>query len=200
MRVIYGRIAPGWCHELHIRADGVGDGLLGGHPPRGASPRGVTKNTRFFATLPLNQTLDVSLFLHFDFDAMWDARGVVQTEQTLIEVVTHERAETRNRSEWRSELPAMSLEIGPQVRDEARDGGGPLPHHKLGGCPRLVWEREETVSELSTLAAGGGKLFAQFAFPSSSDAIVDGDWPFGDGLFHAFMGPGGSKWWFLWDS
>lgn len=179
---------------------------LGGAPPEGVVPSKRTNLARFFMTLPLSAEgeSEVSVFLGFDFDQMANVtRRVLGPADDLIEVIEHEkRARGRDSDEFLSEVSPHPLIIGVQSPDWFITGGERVIEsgHKIGGRPYVEQPRSTLLREMDSMMAEGFRQFVQIGFPGGRDSDVEGDWPFGDGIFHLFMKKAATiEWRWMWE-
>ena len=190
--------------EVHIVPDTeVGFGRIGGMPPEGVEP---SRPGRYFVSFALHDGTDdaASMFLHFDFDGMADARGIVGVHESEVSVVVHPPAPRTTTSEFASELSGHALVAGEEVDDmpepEPDDDEfepQPIGGHKLGGEPHLIRHKATTIDSLAAAKADGFEHCLQIDFPSRDDDDIRGDWPFGDGIMQIFRN--GRQFRFLWD-
>ena len=154
---------------------------IGGHSPVLVAP--ASSDFCYFGTLPfaIEPMLDVSIFGDFENDAWFDLPVLLQVDG-LVEFVLHDPAERG--SEGRRCLPEHPLVLGVAQPDAGEDGV--YANHKLGGTPYLLQD-DELAEPFAELTQQGFRHFCQFEFPGHRDALVDGDWPFGDAIFHAFF-------------
>lgn len=205
---------PFTCIPLRISETGNDPaGLLGGRPPRGVSPI-EQKQLRYFATVPLaiEPRLDVSIFVA-DFTQLLPRRGQLN-DPGLVWPLVHAPQPRAVASEVASSLTERALLLLGETDDVPldEDAAAPLEEteemlldgldcHKIGGAPRLVRRTPELVEAVRSILRSDFKLIAQFTFPDDQDALVSGDWPFGDGVFSLFgQEPfGADSWKWYWD-
>lgn len=140
-----------------------------------------------------------------DFDPILEVRGKI-AGLGLLEVVVHSPiARATVSSLLDSNLSEHYLAFQPACEDWVLGDEGERvvrSGHKLGGIPYLINPRERMVSDLEEIYSEGFRQVAQFDFPSRNDAMVAGDWPFGDGLFSLFGRKpfkAAEDWRWLWD-
>lgn len=192
------------CTPLVIGPADHGRGSrLGGRPPDGIEPR-VIPNARYFATIVLttHPTEEASLFFPMAGDVVAAPSGTIHSG--LIEVIVHgeSRRGTTNHS---GGLPEHSLVSLPTRHDWSEDEEGRVTiesTHKYGGRPFLIRREEVIEAAVRDLFDTGYFQVLQLDFPvGDDDVVVDGPWPFADGMFHLFGRRAGATWdwrWF-WD-
>jgi hypothetical protein len=172
---------------------------IGGVPPAGVTPVRVEPLTQYFATLGLEEGLDVSLFTTFDYKSPESVfnffRGTYKLHDesiSLVQFVVHKQTGVRNQgSELKSDLPILFFAFGSEGNDpecSTVEGlGNPAIYvdHKVGGQPYFGQLEGEVGVALSLLYNGYVHLL-QLVFPSNKDAVVNVDWPFGEAVFHVF--------------
>ena len=170
---------------------------MGGEPPIGVIPSRVEAQTRYLATLGLEDDLDVSLFSTFDYHSpqspynFFRATYKLQGQSPgLIEFVVHSRKSRRHAgSTLKNELPALGFVGGNPGMDpetiEALGNPAVYTDHKVGGQPFFNQLEGETGASLELLHNGYVHLL-QIAFPSNRDTMINVDWPFGEAIFHVF--------------
>ena len=172
---------------------------MGGAPPVGVMPDRVEPQTRYLATLGLEEGLDVSLFVTFDYTSRQSLfnffRGTYKLHDEsnpLVQFVVHKQTSVRNQtSALKSELPALVFAFGVQGTDpecstvEALGDPSIYVDHKVGGQPHFEQIEGDVGAALSLLHNGYVHL-VQVVFPSNEDAMVSVDWPFGEAVFHVF--------------
>lgn len=180
------------CLPITVGAGETQSGArLGGLRPEGIRPK--TASARYFATLPLTQDreTELSVFLAFDFDGMANAsRRILTNADDPLEVLVHEARPRANDPDNASELSAHPLEIHGTAPDWFVTGGKKVIEsgHKIGGRPYIEQRSPSLLAELERLTSSGFRQFVQIGFPSGRhDAIVTGDWPFADGVFHLLV-------------
>ncbi len=193
------------CVPFRIGNDDIESGpRLGGRPPDGIEPRSILE-ARYFATIPLrtDPNEELSIFFPMRGDVVAASSGVLHTN--FIEVIVHPESTRGGSNNHRSPLPEHPLFLLPSRDDFFEDDEGQVvveSHHKLGGRPFLIHDDPETERALRLLSAAGYHHIVQFDFPAGGDdAIIDGPWPFIDGMFHLFGRRNGEMWnwqWF-WD-
>jgi hypothetical protein len=186
----------------------VGDGTsetgprLGGDPPQGILPSNQLLLTRYFATVPisLEPDLEASIFLSFDFAQMAKYSGILCNDE-LVQVVIHEPSRRGSQSQLSSNLSAHPLIIKDFQTDWVIDDGIQLVEsgHKIGGRPYIIHNEPSIHEESAKIMADGFVQIIQLDFPGGGgDAIVSGDWPFADGMFHLFGKVSSNNWEWKW--
>ena len=186
---------------------------LGGAPPLGVMPPRVEPLTSYFATLGLEEGLDVSLFVTFDYTSPPASfnffRGTYRLHDESnpqVQFVVHKQTSVRNlTSSLTSELPPLAFAFGVQVTDPEVGTEGQLgdrgiyADHKVGGVP-YFGQLEGEVGAAFSLLENGFVHLLQLAFPSREDAMISGNWPFGESVFHVFARrkPGGFEFRYIW--
>lgn len=180
--------------------DGTGP-RIGGRPPDRISPRAMAE-ARYFATLPLSTgpSMELSLFFPMEGEVVAARSGVIH--ESFIAVIVHETSRRSFSDTSRSALPEHSLVLLPQKEDSFIDEEG-VPviesHHKLGGRPFLIHNEAALDEGVRSLSAAGFSHIVQFDFPAGGeDAVLDGPWPFVDGMFHLFGRARDDAWEWRW--
>ncbi len=183
-------INNGYCIPLII-GDGKSDtgSRLGGQPPAGVIPSNVTPLTRYFCTIRIAEdpTLEVSVFLSFDFDRMADNAGSIQSSVKLFEVVTHGESIRSDQSALISELTPHPILHGLVCEDYLVDDDGSRivrSDHKLGGYPFIQDIGEGLPDAVAQAHKEEYFQVVQIDFPGYRDGPVAGDWPFAGGIVH----------------
>jgi hypothetical protein len=164
---------------------------LGGRAPGGVRPEGAPRST-YLMTLPLSSEpeLDASVFLSFDFDGMADGAGILKPNG-LVTVLPHPPSRRAHNREHASSLSEHPLILGAISSDKLTSDTGmqvTKSSHKIGGRPFLMHGEPEIETDVGRAYRSGFRQLVQLAFPGGSgDAVVSGDWPFGDGLLHIFV-------------
>jgi hypothetical protein len=178
---------------------------IGGGPPTGVKPRKVEAATRYFATLGLEDGVDVSLFSTFDyvsrpspFNFFCAAYKLHDQSNPIVQFVVHEQSPGRETaSPLRNILPMLGFVFGAQGTDpecpvvEALGNPAIYSDHKIGGQPFFSQLEGDVGAALELLRSGYVHLL-QMAFPSSNDSLTNADWPFGESVFHVFAKREGS--------
>jgi hypothetical protein len=128
----------------------------------------------------------VSIFLSFTLDEMFDAAGDLALGTELVEVVVHEPRSRGMDLASASDLSPHPLLVGTSREDVVVEGDRSVirSSHKIGGRPHFMHGDPSLEDAVAELERSGFRQVVQFDFPGSADATVDGDWPFGDGVFH----------------
>lgn len=174
----------------------IGDGpsvsgpRLGGRSPEGIKAR---KGMEYLLTLPfsMDPAQELSLFIA-GFDEILPASGSLQ-EPGLIEVLLHSPAPRRASDESASSLSEHPLLLQPAKDDWFINDDGETvveSSHKLGGRPYFTQGESDLEDEVERILRSGYLQVLQLDFPGGGDdALVSGDWPFADGMFHLFGKP-----------
>jgi hypothetical protein len=135
----------------------------------------------------------VSVFHSFDFfndgpDSFHDNSYLLHKDSSnLVELIVHKPAPRGQLTQLRADISGHSLVMADDwLPDEPDEMGDPYPYHKTGGLPAFTREFDSNIKSqtIDQLSKGYIHIF-QLAFPSGpSDGIVEGDWPFGDAIFH----------------
>jgi len=177
---------------------------LGGRPPANVLPRTSNEFICYFLTIPLSvePSQEVSVFTSSNFDRLLKACGNLN-EEGLVQVVVHSssrRGKSLELSSSLSEHPLLLLE--PREDWLMSDEGERIvaSFHKLGGRPYFIQGKLGLEAAVRRLMAAGFAQVLQMGFPAvrGDTGEVEGDWPFGDGMFHLFgmapFGPGDWRW------
>lgn len=190
------------CVPFRIDIDDFDSGpRLGGRPPDGIRPRDDTE-AQYFATLSLSSdpAEELSLFFSMKGDLVAASSGKIHS--SLIDVIVHSPRRRAISASGSSPLPEHALVLMPKRDDTFVDDEGIATiesHHKLGGRPFLLHNEVELERDITALADAGYRQVLQFDFPAGGeDAIVDGPWPFGDGIFHLFGRCSAGTWDWRW--
>jgi hypothetical protein len=112
------------------------------------------------------------------------------TARSYLQVVVHAPAPRQVDSRFSSHLSEHPLVIGDPLPDLIVDDEGDSSvesAHKIGGLPYLINNHEPLESDVERILAEGYLHLLQVDFPGGGgDALVSGDWLFGDGMFHLF--------------
>jgi hypothetical protein len=168
-------------------------GRIGGRPPLGIAPRHKTEDTAYFATVPLSESLDVSVFLSATWDtnpktSIWHwSRRLLDNRTGIVEAIPHAPLLRARRTTFWELLAACSLQESPARLDIDPDWEGcAYLDHKFGGEAGFTPENGHLEQEVRRISADGFFQVAQFAFPSAADESIEGSWPFGEMTFHLF--------------
>jgi hypothetical protein len=180
------------CRPLTIVSGSSEEGSrIGGAPPKGVLPAVVGDLTRYFATIPLGgvEDAELSLFVTISDDygdpAFLASNMCVMhsSESTLVQFVVHPSARRANRSRLRSGWKSGALRLEAERPDSPRKI---WTHHKVGGFPFFYQERPDVIESANRLMADGYLQLLQMASPGYLDLFVEGEWPFGNTMFHVF--------------
>ncbi|MDR2863516.1 MAG: hypothetical protein LBV54_06560 [Puniceicoccales bacterium] len=187
--------------SLKREAASVARCSIAGVPPIGVAPDWVDGNTRYFATLGLEDGVDVSLFFTFDCQSQqspfyfFDGTYKLHDQSSaLIQFVVHQQTRGRDTSSaLKNELPALGFVFGEPNTEpecpivEALSNLTIYSEHKVGGVP-LFSQIEGDVDAAFDLLRNGYVHLLQLNMPSAAteDTLVDGTWPFGELVFHIF--------------
>lgn len=177
---------------------------IGGLKPNGVAPSRM--GGEYFGTIcvSLDPVVDVSLFLFVGRDWFGCSGRLWPAEGSPIDVVVHGESVRGTDIESASTLSPHPLILGARTSDWIRDESGEklvAPSHKLGGSPSLMHGEPALEREVNALLSSGVRQVLQMDFPGNgNDALVSGNWPFGDGLFH-LLGTTGldPKWFWFWE-
>lgn len=195
---------PDECTPLNIgRGDSTSGSRVGGRPPLGISPR-LVATARYFATIGISNdpVQEISLFFPLNGDVVAARSG--QIHRDGIEVVVHGESR-RDLHALATPLPEHPLIVQARTSDWITDEEGEASiraGHKVGGRPLLLHNEAAIEKALADLDANGYRHVLQFDFPvGGDDALFDGPWPFGDGMFHLFgrCTEGLWEWQWFWD-
>ena len=171
-----------------------------GEPPTGVTPGRIDGNTRYLATLGLEDGVDVSLFSTFDYQSQQSPFNFFSgtyklhdQSSALVQFVVHQQASGRDTSSvLKNELPALGFVFGAPSTDPecptVEALGNPVIYtdHKVGGQPSFSQLEGDVGAALDLLRSGYVHVL-QLNMPSAvTDALVKGMWPFGESVFHVF--------------
>ena len=151
---------------------------------------------KYFFTIPVSKTGELSVFIADDFDKYWDNKGIVQSNGTGKMVRLMPRKPVARRLNYTTHcnyLPPLCLAMAAPSSDVA-DSDAAWSRHKLGGYPYCSDEKACPVAQ--TLMTSRHSLVMQLAFPGADDCDVNLNWPFSDGFFYIFSK--GSRYSFMW--
>ncbi|HND21821.1 MAG TPA: hypothetical protein PLB18_20805 [Acidobacteriota bacterium] len=179
------------------------DGLIGGNPPVNVYPPSMNKNLQYFLTAPFSTSpkTQISVFVA-DFEELLGKRGELN-QSGLVEVVLHKPSERAPTSEFASPLTPHGLLLLEKHIDWIDDQGNRviIAGHKIGGTPHLIRKSPKVMNMMKFIEENNFDLVLQIDFPGPKDALIAGNWPFGDGLFYLFSKPpyGDRDWVWFWD-
>ncbi len=185
-----------------------------GEPPTGIAPDRIDGNTRYLATLALEDGVDVSLFSTFDyqsdqspFNFFSGTYKLHDQSSALVQFVVHQHVRSRDvLSALKNELPALGFVFGAPGTDpecptvEALGNPAIYADHKIGGQPFFSQLEGEVDAAFGLLRSGYVHLL-QLNMPSAvTDTLVKGMWPFGESVFHVFARKttGGFEFRYIW--
>lgn len=191
--------------RLKQEAASSAEGSIAGEPPTGITPDRINGNTRYLATLALEDGVDVSLFSTFDYQSQQSPfnffRGTYKLHDqssALIQFVVHQHVRSRDASSaLKHELPALGFVFGAPGTDpecpavEALGNPAIYTDHKIGGQP-FFSQLEGDVDSTLELMRDGFVHLLQLLYPSNEDSMFRGKWPFGESVFHVFAKKQGS--------
>ena len=193
---------PAFSRRLTI-GEGPIDSVLrvGGPGSEGVDSTLLGPHAQFVLTVPLasGPRLCFSLFVNATFRQLITAMNDGPHSDDRVIVILHDkvpRLSKRGRFQCMSEHP---LVLGAPEPDLVSDGEGGFvteSRHKIGGRPYCIQEPE--LPGASSLLERGFIQVLQLDFPGPPDALVSGDWPFGDGLFNLFWHPHATGEDFVW--
>ena len=167
-------------------------GRLGGSAPVGVAPVFRDNETGYFATLPISDSLDVSIFMSTS-DAGSNrsigklAHQIHDRGCKFIEAVVHQPAPRSKKSRYWELVSPVSLRPLPSTPDvDPNWAGCPYMDHKMGGQPGLIPGSQRWDEPLQQLFGDGFGLLVQVAFPGSEDIMIEESWPFGEMSFYMF--------------
>ena len=171
---------------------------FGGEPPAGVLPAQIYPGTRYLGTLGLEDDVDISMFMTFEysagggpFDFYANTRKLhASSDSLLVQFVLHgTRLPRAVSSPLRGELQKLGLAFGPPGTDPPYNGvarpGDVFADHKVGGIP-VFDQIEGDVGAAYELLNHGFVHLIQLVFPSNRDSPVAVDWWFNDTSFHVF--------------
>jgi hypothetical protein len=176
---------------------------IGGRPPAGIAPSRTRPECQYFATFPLigSTSREISIFINSSIDPLFEMTDCLN-DSDEISIIGHRTSERASNNLFRSDLSEHPVLISQAINDIVLDEGQRIPHshNKLGGLPFILNFENELLDQIHLLTAKGYCQVVQVAFPGEGDALVEGDWPFGDGLFHVFGHPPfiANDWYWLW--
>jgi hypothetical protein len=184
------------CRPLTVISGSSHEGFrIGGAPPKGVLPKRTNAFTRYFATIPLGGVLDqdLSLFVSLSDDyedpAFLASNMCVMhsTKSTLVQFVVHPATRRAKRSRFRSGLSEAALRLESERPDNPRPESDQLwIQHKIGVFPFFYHPRPEIISSADRLMAEGFIHLLQMSSLGGNDALIEGEWPFGNTMFHVF--------------
>lgn len=189
---------------IHISSEDSTTGpRIGGKSPVNVVPTHRDSLTRYLCTFPIEDSLEVTVFHSFDFfndgtSSFHDNSYLLhQDNASIVELIVHKPSPRGQLTDFSANVSGHSLIMtGEWLPDELDEMGDPYPYHKTGGLPAFTHEFDSNIRDLTTdlLSKGYSHIF-QLASPSGpSDGIVEGDWPFGDAIFHILGKKSDERW------
>lgn len=179
---------------------------VGGKSPVDVIPTYQNHLTRYLCTFSIEDSLEVTVFHSFDFfndgaSSFHDNSYLLHQDNfSLIELIVHEPSLRGQLTEFGADVSGRLLIMADDWQpDELDVMGDPYPYHKTGGLPAFTHEFDSNIRDLTTdlLSKGYSHIF-QLAPPSGpSDGVVEGDWPFGDAIFHILGKKSDQHWSFI---
>jgi len=153
----------------------------------------------YFFTIPHPTMKDqvISVFITRNFNEQWDNRGLLVSDHSTINVISHSTTKTRSDNN-KSVLSQHSLSIG-NTEPDYDDLENVLGHHKLGGYSTLEVAKVLPEQTLSKIKESNFQFWCQIAFPNSDDDDISGDWPVCDCLFSVYYQPVNGKLAAIWE-
>ena len=154
-------------------------------------PPTITPDTRYFATLPIDDEaeLEVSLFTSIATEIGDDRfltrniNAVKAEDSAVVQFVVHPRSCRTQKDGLESEYSAQPLIVGHETPEIQDDSNG---DHKAGGTPCLF--RSDVIETVATLLADGYLHFLQFSYPGPDDA-GEGEWVLANYSLNVFAKP-----------
>lgn len=195
------------CRPIQIcKEDSLDGPRIGGSPPDKIVPPVQNSLTRYFATIPLNEAHELSLFLSIDYEeasctSLWENSVKLHSQQSaLVQCVVHPNANRSLKPSLISELSSHAMTIGDECADTiVEPRGALLVPNKIGGRPYFYYDNQPYIDSIYRLFDEGFFYFLQFTCPSAEQAPT-GDWPFFEMTFHllARETPSGITWKYGW--
>ena len=182
--------------RLHISQEDAQEGFrIGGLPPKNIKPKVLINNTKFLLTMPINDKCEISVFHSFDFDGSNNPFSLSRTiydhtKNSVLQFVPHQPQKRAQSSDLLSELTSHKIEISDTLYSEKEfDGEFCYPYHKIGGIPFFRFPLSESlIDTCDELMDAGYFHLLQLAFPMGpEDGDIEGNWPFGENVFHVFI-------------
>jgi hypothetical protein len=195
------------CTCLDVVTESSGDAgcYLGGRPPVAAALADTGAAAQYLATIPFPHRPEkrCSLFIA-PFGALIKSAREWQRAELVVPVVHPPGPRVISWDRLQEPSSEHGLKAGDAVRDEyvGDDGQGyPLERIKMGGRPAFRRHHTSAMDEYRNLRAQGFQQLVQldwFGFLGSD--VVQGTWPFGDGVFSLLMRRDGDRydWRWLW--
>lgn len=165
---------------------------IGGLAPDGVVPPKIYSSTRYFVTMPVDEssTHEVSLFTSFDFHDdsnphyLYRNIGRIFALEDFVQIVSHSRSQRGQSTDLASELPGRALEIRAQSPDILVEPGGELVlPNKIGGRPYFYYGTPSYIDAVNSLFADGFVLFLQLTW-GGYERSVPFQWPFDKFTLH----------------
>jgi len=188
------------CCPIRIGVDNSeGGNRIGGTPPSGVKPAVVKPWTRYFLTLALeDEREELSIFLAAQnpSEILTNRFRLMKQDSQFLQLVFHPPACRANQAEFASDLSAHHLVIESEIPDLISEPGA--VDHKIGGLPYYHHDYVGQLGDDTNHALSSGyHHFLQFSFPGSEDGAMEGNWPFGEYVFHLFAKWQSTNWDFL---
>jgi len=180
---------------------------IGGNRPEGITPARVDLNTRYFATVDLDELsqCEISIFVNLRYD--WDnpnslyrqVSRIFSTEE-FVQLVVHQKSKRSKSTDLASELPGRALVIDKETADMITEPGGELlVPNKIGGRPYFFYNEPNYITSVTNLIDQGFNLFLQLSW-GGYEREVPFAWPFDQYTFHllARQTPEGIEWRYGW--
>lgn len=182
------------CRPISIcQMDALAGSRIGGNAPEGVEPDAIYATTRYLATIMLDESQAMSIFLSFDYDedspnSLWKNSSTLHFhEQHLVQFVFHKPADRSRSRSLCSELEGRALKVLAIQPDIVVAPKGPLVlPNKLGGRPYFFSDASDYHHEIERIFDEGFSMLLQLTCPGFSEA-PKGDWPFFEYSFHLFF-------------
>jgi hypothetical protein len=186
------------CRPIVIAVEDSKTGdRLGGHAPAETHPAIRDPKAVYFATLIFDEAgRELSIFLveRSKYDLLKNCSQLMAADAGPVKLLLHSRSCRSTRNENASNLSGHRLIVEDEIQDLGDESGA--ADHKIGGKPYYHHAYGKIIQETQQAMAAGYLHLLQFSFPGYRDADVQGDWPFGEYVFHIFGKPG-REWQFL---
>jgi len=186
------------CRPIVIAAEDSNTGnRLGGHAPAEYHPAIRNPKAVYFATLIFDEAgRELSIFLaeRSKYDVLKHCRHLMAADAGPVTLLLHSHSCRSARTENASNLSGHRLIVEDEIKDLGDEPGA--ADHQIGGKPYYHHDYGKIMEETQRAIAAGYIHMLQLSFPGYRDAMVEGDWPFGEYVFHIFGKPG-REWKFL---